>query len=102
MMDVKLVDINKVSTIEHYVINLSMLCSSVATIYRLQQVALKQGILTQDEMEACRTIAYASHRLLISMDDQIKLVKQRSGKDLDKTLKNMIAQVKKTKPKAKK
>ena len=81
--------------LETYLLALGKLALMINILSEEQRQYIRQGILTDDEIELAETIKYQCKKLHIKIDDQVRLVASRTEKTWDETLvelKKMIAE----------
>jgi len=81
-------------TIEDYMLSLGKLALFIDILSKEQVSYISSGILTDDEIELAETLKWHCAKLMISMDDQVRAVGERTPKTWEETLKDIEKQLK--------
>lgn len=80
-------------TLEGYLMSLGKLAIMIKLLSDEQRNYIRSGILTIDEEELCETIRWHCDKLMVSMDDQVRTVGDRTAKPWDETLEDIKKQL---------
>lgn len=97
----KFIEIPEIETLEDYLLQAAIYAVSLQGLIAVQKNAMSKGLFNLDETENAETVIYSIHRTLLALDDQVKLVCQRSPIEWADLVKSVIAKIdnKDTKPK---